>query len=84
MKPAGALATAVVLTLWGVAVVVGYFAAGIIFVLAWPYWAFAWMAALILLLLPQLVYSSFIREEYRRPSRTLRPGAMRAARGDKL
>lgn len=79
MNPMQALGAAIALSLWALAVIVGFFALGIVFALGWPYWAFAWMLALLLLLLPQTVYSSFVKAEYRNERRR---GAMRKVNAD--
>lgn len=77
MKPTQALTAAVLLSLWALSVVAAYFILGAIFQLAWPYWAFGWMLAVLLLLLPQSIYSTIVKAEYRNPSRR---GAMRSTR----
>lgn len=77
MKPGLAFVAAICASLWGLSIIVGYFVLGVMLGLAWPYWAFGWVLALILLLLPQTMYSTVVGAQYRNPSRR---GAMRSLR----
>lgn len=77
MKPGQALIAALLVSIWALAIIIGYFVLGIVFALAWPYWAFGWMLALILLMTPTSIYSAVVAPEHRAASRR---GAMRSLR----